>query len=129
MTKRVLVVEDTPIVREVLITHLHKLDINCYSVETGEEAVELAQFFDLILMDVNLPGISGLEAARRIRQRELDANIEPVVILANTNGSNRNECLAAGMDDFCSKAITLDAVRDLVDRWLTASPSKFRLLG
>lgn len=129
MVKRVLVVEDTPIIRDVLVTQLHKLGLNCYAVESGEEAVELAQYFDLIFMDLNLPSISGLEATRRIRKNERDGNLEPVAIVANTNGSNRTECLSAGMDDFCPKAVTRDAVEDIVARWLFARPTKLRLLG
>lgn len=129
MRKRVLIVEDTPVIREVLLKHLHTLDVNCYAVETGEEAVELAPYFDLILMDVRLPGISGVEATRRIRKHEFDRGLEPVIIVANTNGENRRECLSAGMDDYYSKPITLEAVREMVETWIAASPNKLRALS
>lgn len=129
MTKRVLVVEDTPIIREVLLHHLNKLKVNCYAVETGEEAVDLAPYFDLILMDVNLPGITGIEATRRIRKQEREANLDPVTIVANTNSDSRRECLTAGMDDFYSKSVTRTTLQDVINTWLFARPSKLRLLS
>ena len=129
MTKRVLVVEDTPIIRDVLLHHLNKLKVDCYAVETGEEAVELAAYSDLILMDVNLPGITGIEATRRIRKQEREKNLDPVTIVANTNSDSRSECLTAGMDDFYSKAVTRNSLQNLIDTWLFARPSKKRLLS
>lgn len=129
MAKRVLVVEDTPIIRETILNHLHKCDVNCYAVQTGEEAVDLAQFFDLILMDIRLPGITGIEATRRIRKHETDADLDPVTIVATTNGDHQMECLSAGMDDFYPKLVTLDSIRDVIDTWLSARPSQKRLLG
>jgi len=85
----------------------------------GAEAVEMASTssFDLVLMDVQMPRVDGLEATRRIRRLEEGTNKRlPVVALtAHAMEEQKEECLAAGMDGFLSKPIDRDALTDLLD--------------
>lgn len=126
---RVLVVEDNQIIREVMLQYLNRLGLNCYSVTTGEESVELAEYFDLVLMDIELPGISGLEAAKQIRLREKRKGLQAVPVVATTSHDNRSECLAAGMNDHCCKPIFQEDLSRLLRQWLFEQPQKLRLLG
>jgi CheY-like chemotaxis protein len=129
MPNRVLVVEDNMVIREIMLRQLNSFGVNCYAVECGEEAVELAEFFDLILMDVQLPGISGIEATKRIRSIEREKHLDATAIVATTSCNNRNACLAAGMDDYYSKPVKRADMEGLLNRWIFNRPQKFRLLG
>ncbi len=118
MIKRILLVEDSPVTREVTLRMLHGLNVNCYSVLTGEEAVDLADFFDLILMDINLPGINGWEACRRIRRREKLRQHAQVPIIALTSVADKFESGRAGMTDHFRKPILSTDLEQIVKRWL-----------
>jgi CheY-like chemotaxis protein len=81
--------------------------------------------YDLILMDVQMPGIDGLEAARRIRATEADTGDQPVRILAltaNAFAEDREACLAAGMDGFLVKPLDRERLREALEATLRANP-------
>jgi two-component system sensor histidine kinase/response regulator len=126
MFSRVLLVEDDPLIRSVMLHNLAKTNSGCYAVASGEEAVELAEFFDLILMDVELPGISGLEAAKRIRQCEITNGWGTVPVVATTIWDNRAECLAAGMNDHYLKPLLRDDLARLLREWTFERPYSAR---
>lgn len=126
MSKRILVVEDNPVIRRSMLQQLSQLGVNCYAVENGEEAVKLAEFFDLILMDVQLPGMSGIEAAKQIRKAEAKRRLRPVAIVATTTASLQRECVAAGMDEFCPKPIKASDLERLLNRWIFSAPERER---
>lgn len=128
MTIRVLVVEDNRVIREVMRKQLNSLGVNCYLVETAEEGVELARFFDLVLMDVELPCMSGIEATRKIRELERVHRLQTVPIVATTCSDTRNRCLAAGMNDFCAKPVRREDLARILDDWLYP-PEKIRSFG
>lgn len=129
MINRVLVVEDNAVIRQIVLRHLHAMNVNCYGVISGEEAVDLAEFFDLVLMDVQLPGITGIEACAEIRRVEKQKNLQAVPIVAITATDCRLECLAAGMDDYFEKPVTREALSNILDDWLFCRPQKQRLLS
>lgn len=129
MSNRILVVEDNKIVRDAMLSYINSFDVNCYAVTTGEEAVDLAEYFDLIFMNVDLPGISGVEAARRIRKREKDKRLDPAVIVATTRRHLEHECFEAGMNDFLRKPLNRNEVGTLIERWVLSKPTKLRLLN
>lgn len=118
MMKRILLVEDSHETREVTLRMLHGLNVNCYSVLTGEEAVDLADYFDLILMDTNLPGISGWEACRRIRRRERLRQNAQVPIIALTSAGEKFEPGRGGMSDHYRKPILSPDLEQIVKKWL-----------
>jgi CheY-like chemotaxis protein len=129
MSNRVLVVEDSPVLREVMLRQLRSFGINCYAVESAEEAVELAEFFDLILMDIQLPGMTGLEATRAIRVREQEKELHPIPIVAVTCTEDSMTCLASGMDDYCAKPVTRTLLKQLLEKWVFSRTQPVRALG
>ena len=129
MSNRVLVVENNKVIRDAMLSYINSFEVNCYAVTTGEEAVDLAEYFDLIFMNVALPGTSGVEAARRIRKREKEKRLDPVAIVATTAHHLEHECFAAGMNDYLRKPLTRDAVGTLIERWVLSKPRKLRLLN
>jgi CheY-like chemotaxis protein len=103
--------------------------LNCYAVSTGEEGVALSEYFDLILMDIQLPGISGLEASTRIRLNEAESQLQAVPIVAITSFPNRAECLLAGMNDHFEKPISKTEIAQILEHWVFGQPHKLRELG
>lgn len=91
------------------------------TAENGHEAVNLAMenHYDLILMDLAMPEMDGLEATRRIRDKDgKNKNTRIVAITANAFEEDRERCFAAGMDDFVSKPINVVSFRKDIQRWL-----------
>jgi signal transduction histidine kinase/ActR/RegA family two-component response regulator len=105
---RVLVAEDHPLNRKIISVLLDELGIAHEIVEDGAAAVEAASSgrFDLILMDVQMPRMDGLEATRAIRRLAGPCSRVPVIaITADSMGDKAEICRAAGMDDFLAKPI------------------------
>ena len=105
-----MVVEDSLTSREIVCGLLGQQGHEATAVETGEAALEAFadQAFDLVLMDVELPGISGPDAAAAIRKK--NARIPILAMTAHTSDEQRERCLAAGMNDFISKPIRPDSL-------------------
>jgi CheY-like chemotaxis protein len=123
----VLLAEDNPVNQEVAVGLLEVLDCKVAVTENGRDAVEAVkrQAFDLILMDCQMPVMDGLEATRAIRETTSGARKVPIVALtANDIEAAKDDCLAAGMDDFLGKPFTLDDLTSLLDRWRPASHSE-----
>ena len=119
--KTILLVEDTPVNQQVALKLLGKSNYLVTLAENGKRAVELIfeQSFDLILMDIQMPVMNGLEAARLIRQYETEQAIArtPIVAMtANAMQSDREECLASGMDDFVAKPFRADDILTIIER-------------
>ncbi len=124
--RKVLVVEDNAVNRMVTKRLLEKLGHEVDVVCDGESAIRRVQEaqWDLVLMDVNMPGIDGLQATRFIRNSLVGRGLVPIVALtASATADDRNECLTVGMNDFLSKPICLEALRKVIERW-TSGPSQ-----
>jgi two-component system, sensor histidine kinase and response regulator len=103
---RVLVVEDNPVNQRLAQRILEKEGHTVLLAGNGKEALELlAEPFDLILMDVQMPVMDGFEATRAIRKRERDSHIPIIATTAHAMTGDRERCLAAGMDSYISKPI------------------------
>jgi len=118
---RILLVEDEPLNCEVaaeLIKELVGLPIEIAG--DGEQALCKVQStrYDLILMDLLMPGIDGLEVTRRIRQLPGYATTPIVAMTANTFAEDRQRCLAAGMNDHLAKPVDPDRLHAALQRWL-----------
>jgi CheY-like chemotaxis protein len=117
---RVLIVEDNALNRMVATTLLKKMGVDVETAETGGIAVHMVSqnAYDLILMDVQMPGMDGLTATRLIRSRAGHGN-QPVVVAfaANSEQSDRMAAKLAGLDDFVTKPINRKGLMDLLDRW------------
>lgn len=85
----------------------------------GREAVDawLASDYDLILMDCQMPEMSGYEATKAIREMEGDAHIPIVAVTANAMEGDRDRCLGAGMDDYLTKPIEPSDLEEMVNRY------------
>ncbi|MBK7926899.1 MAG: response regulator [Bryobacterales bacterium] len=118
---RVLLVEDNPINRTVASHMLARLGLSPDICTNGHEAVEraTAQTYDLILMDVQMPEMDGIEATYRIRELRSDRRPTRIVALtANTVDETRQACEKAGMDGFLAKPFTLAELNAMLNRLL-----------
>jgi len=115
---RVLVVEDNPVNRRLATMMLERLGHLAETTSTGAEALAACseRTFDIVLMDVQMPGMDGFEATRRIR--DLEDRPQPYIIAntAHAMAGDRERCLAAGMDDYLSKPIQLHDLRAALRR-------------
>ena len=113
---RVLVAEDNQINQLLAMTVLAKFGIQAQLARDGVEAVEMAgqQPFDVILMDIQMPRMDGIDATRAIRMNTPADHPRPwiIAVTANAFDQDRERCLAAGMDDFVSKPFRQEALRD-----------------
>jgi CheY-like chemotaxis protein len=95
-------------------------------VENGLQAIEAVskQVFDLVLMDMQMPELGGLEAATIIREREkaTGGHIQIIAVTANAMTGDRERCLAAGMDDYISKPIIMKELFAAIERASEVAP-------
>lgn len=121
--KMILVVEDDETLRLLATKQLAKLGFEGHAVADGSEAVEKAAKVDysLILMDIQMPRMDGIEATSAIRQLETAKKNARVPIIAMTANPDRQRCLDAGMDDFIFKPVMLGQLKELLERWLPAA--------
>lgn len=118
---RILLAEDNDINAMVAVTLLESAGYAVLRVANGEEAVEAVQeaAFDLVLMDMQMPGMDGLEAARLIRELPEPAGRTAIVAMtANAMREHHESCLAAGMNEFISKPVNPDALLGMVARFV-----------
>ncbi|MCC7542100.1 MAG: response regulator [Deltaproteobacteria bacterium] len=116
---RVLLVEDSVINQRVATLLLESLGLQVEVVSDGREAIEAVarRRYDVVLMDVQMPGMGGIEATRRIRS-ELPADVQPyiVALTASAMEEDRQRCLDAGMNNFLSKPIVLEELTAALNR-------------
>ncbi len=120
---RVLVVEDDSVNQQVIDLFLKKMNLTPTFAGDGEAAIQSAttEQYDIVLMDCQLPGIDGMEATRRIRQKMGDKPLTIVALTANASTHVREACLAAGMDDFLSKPVRFELLAGLLQRHLPSA--------
>jgi CheY-like chemotaxis protein len=119
---RVLVVDDHPVNREVLVRQLGLLGVDCDTADDGIEA--LAAWapgrYAAVLADIHMPRMDGHELTRRIRAGEPAGGVRtPVVaVTANALKGEEERCLAAGMDAYIAKPVNIERLRTTLERWL-----------
>ncbi|OLL22646.1 Response regulator mcs4 isoform A, partial [Neolecta irregularis DAH-3] len=121
---KVLIVEDNPINQQILIVFMKKRDIHYEVASNGQEAVDkwANGTFHLILMDIQLPVKSGIDATKEIRdtERARTSKSFPVIIVALTASSfnsDRHEALAAGCNDYLTKPVSLVWLERKISEW------------
>jgi PAS domain S-box-containing protein len=117
---RVLLAEDNPVNREVAVAMLARAGLAVETAADGAEAVDraAAAHYDLVLMDMQMPALSGIEATRRIRALPGWAQCPIVAMTANTFDEDRRACEAAGMNDFITKPMVPAEFYATLLRWL-----------
>ena len=122
---RILLAEDNPTNQEVAGMLLRSRGLDYALADNGEEAVRLVEsgHFDLVLMDVQMPVMDGLQATRVIRQRHPAEALPIVAMTANAFEEDRTACLAAGMNDYLSKPVVPELLWQCLARWLAHPPA------
>jgi CheY-like chemotaxis protein len=122
----ILLAEDNPVNQRVAVRFLERIGYQIDTVANGLEAVEAVrrQPYDLVLMDVRMPELDGLEATRRIRA-ELPADQQPLIVAmtAYAYQEDLSECLAAGMNDTLTKPIQFDRLAGVLSKHTSAAAS------
>jgi signal transduction histidine kinase/CheY-like chemotaxis protein/HPt (histidine-containing phosphotransfer) domain-containing protein len=118
-----LLAEDHPINRRVLVHQLGIIGFHVDTAEDGQEALELFTRgrYGLVLTDLNMPVMDGFELARAIRRREAETGLAPtpiVALSANVMPEEAERCAAAGMDDFAGKPASMPVLADKLRRWM-----------
>lgn len=118
---RVLVVEDEAINRLATVSMLRKLGFAASAAEDGDVALDALEEgdYDVVLMDIQMPRVSGDEATRRIRRGErpgIDPGIQIIALTAHAMAGDRERCLSCGMNDYLSKPVDLAALGQAVTR-------------
>lgn len=120
MTMRILVAEDDATIRHMMVTILSRQGLECVAVENGRQAVEAWErdHFDLIVMDVQMPGMDGLNATRIIREKEAARGKRTTIIATTAFALQGDEemCLEAGMDEYLSKPLNLEILIGLIEK-------------
>jgi len=108
MRKKILIVEDIPGLIHILELEVQRLGYETILANNGEEAVEmaLAQLPNLIMMDIMMPEMDGLEAARLIRENPHTRAIPIIAVTALSSRKDKEKCLESGCDDYLSKPFT-----------------------
>lgn len=122
MPAAVLFVDDDAVLRLVVSEQLEALGVKADVAPDGAAAVDCAKVhrYNLILLDILMPVMSGYDAARAIRAHELAMGWQPTPIIAITSDPHRSLCLEAGMNDCLQKPVLLEDLRKLLAKWLNS---------
>jgi CheY-like chemotaxis protein len=131
MRVRLLIVEDDPIVQELIKTYAESLDFDGEICGSGEEALIAAagRAYDVILMDQQMPGMNGLEAAQKIRDSGNMNSKTPIIAVSGyERDAHREAALGMGVNDFLSKPFDVEQLRIIVEKW-TGHPGAYSSAG
>ena len=129
---RVLLVEDDQNVHRVIRLLLRKTDLSIDAAMNGQMACDMAEHsraegrpYDLILMDIQMPGMNGYEATQKLRQSGWQGPI--IALTAHAMAGHREKCFAAGCSDYIAKPVARAELRDIISRHLPRAESLLSL--
>ncbi|MCL4830014.1 MAG: PAS domain S-box protein [Caldilinea sp.] len=125
---RVLVAEDNAVNQQVALGILRRMGVHAEAVASGIEAIEALKQapYDIVLMDVQMPEMDGIEATQHIRcgnDGVPHPQIPIIAMTAHALQSDRDRCLEAGMNDYISKPVKPQELRDALEKWLVREPA------
>ncbi len=125
---RILIAEDNIVNQKLALRFLDKLGYRADAVANGKEAVKSLEMipYDIVLMDVQMPEMDGLEATKIIRDPEsnvINHNVPIIAMTAHAMKGDREICLEAGMNDYISKPIDTQKLNEVIEKWIDASAS------
>ena len=112
---RTLIVDDSKFVREYLRQNLERLGVGCDEAENGSEALRVLKEragFDLMLVDVNMPVMNGLECVRLLRERGMEPKMKVMMVTTEADNSFILQALSFGADEFLMKPFTPQSLRE-----------------
>jgi CheY-like chemotaxis protein len=114
---KILVVDDQPINRMLPMTILAKMGFEVMEAESGEQALTAiaAERPDVVLLDISMPGMSGIEVCRQLRQSSQTANLRIIAYTAHAFPAEREEILDAGFDELLIKPIQREALLAIIN--------------
>ncbi len=132
VTYKILLADDNPVNLDLTTRLLTKRGYEVVTVANGQEAVDrfLEEVFDVILMDLEMPVMSGFEAARQIRAKERAAAIDtppytPIIAMtAHDEEAERTSCLVVGMDGFITKPINIKSLHQTIQKIIDGAQSR-----
>lgn len=118
--KRILVIEDNKTNRYLIGFILKKNGYEVLEAKTGEEGVELAlkEKPNLIIMDIQLPGIDGLETTKRIRESKVDGGVPIIALTSYAMTGDRERALSAGCNGYLEKPINPDTIMEEIEKFI-----------
>ncbi len=115
---KILLVEDDPLIQHIHMRFLELMNCEVIIANNGQQAIDFfAEKPALVLLDIGLPGMSGIEVCRILRHEEGEQRT-PIIALTAFGDIIEFECRAAGVDDFAVKPITSSELYNLLNRWL-----------
>ncbi|SFD98779.1 hybrid sensor histidine kinase/response regulator [Thermophagus xiamenensis] len=118
--KKILLVEDNPINQKITEKMLARLGLTAIISSNGEEAINLIlekkENFDLILMDIQMPVLNGLDATKALRKSGISTPI--IAMTANVLKGDKEKCLDAGMNDYIGKPVKLNDLQHTIQKWI-----------
>jgi len=120
----VLLVEDEPVNQEVARDLMAEIGLQVETADDGMAALEMLDrgIYDLILMDIQMPRMNGIEATRAIRARPDGGSVPILAMTANAFEDDRRQCMACGMNDFVAKPVDPTVLFSRLLKWLDAFP-------
>ena len=120
--KTVLIVEDNPVNQMLVANTVKRWDMIALTANNGQEClIELQkQHVDIVLMDLQMPTMDGYEASIKIRQNTNYAAIPIIALTANSIQEDKDRCFSVGMNDFLSKPVSLNVLKEKISYWLSS---------
>jgi CheY-like chemotaxis protein len=115
----ILVVDDNATMRKLVTAQLSKLGYSSDTAIDGQEALDKTAVhqYKMVLMDVQMPTMDGIEATAKLRERESAVNAHTTIV-ALTGHCSRTDCIAAGMDDYVAKPMNIATLKKIVEKWV-----------